>query len=232
MKKKFLSLMMAATVVATTSVSAFADTTVVDTLDSDDGTANVTITGNVTDEQDNMPVTAFRVTVPTTASFTVNKSKGFIGTGLEVKNEGTQKIEVYAQNFRRTESGTDTGTINIVKESELSDPKSKTRADVALSLEGQGTNKAYLGVGGKGSGVYKNDDLTEEEVGGVKLLTLSAGNENPQKGTILLKGLAGTKEVEKAISNNFQLTLKIKKVMNKKESAVGEEQQEENREQE
>ena len=231
MKKKFLSLMMAAAVVATTSVSAFADTTadttVVDTLDSADGTANVTITGNVTDEQDNMPATAFRVTVPTTASFTVNKSKGFIGTGLEVKNEGTQKIEVYAQNFRRTESGTDTGTINIVKESELSEPTSKTRADVALSLEGEGTtNKAYLDVKGNGTGVYSDKGLEKQEAEGVKLLTLSAGNKNPQKGRILLKGLAGTGKVEKAISNNFQLTLKIKKVMNEKEPVVSGEQQE------
>ena len=213
MKKKFLSLMMAAAVVATTSVSAFADTTVVDTLDSADGTANVTITGNVTDEQDNMPATAFRVTVPTTASFTVNKSVGFIGTDLEVKNEGTQEIEVYAQNFSRTEGGA--GTINIVKQSELATPEDKTRADVALRLEGQGTaNTAYLGAEGKGTGVYDNENLATPKADGVKLLTLSAGDKNAQKGKILLRGLAGTGTVNKAISNNFQLTLRIKKVTN------------------
>ena len=228
MKKKFLSLMMAAAVVATTSVSAFADTTadttVVDTLDSADGTANVTITGKVTDEQDNMPATAFRVTVPTTASFTVNKSKGFIGTDLEVKNEGTQGIEVYAQNFSRTKGGTDTGTINIVKESELT--AEKTRAYVALRLEGQGTtNKAYLGVEENGTGVYRNKELGSSEAEGVKLLTLSAGDENAQKGTILLRGSAGKGKVEEAISNDFQLTLKIKKVMNKKEQATDEGEQ-------
>ena len=229
MKKKFLSLMMAAAVVATTSVSAFASTQTIETQDDKEGRANVTITGNITDEKDNMPATAFRVTVPTTASFTVNKSKGFIGTGLEVKNEGTQKIEVYAQNFSRTESGTDTGTINIVKESDLKLPK-KTRADVALKLIGEDGNKAYLGVEGNGSGVYTNDDLTTEEAGGVKLLTLSAGDKNPQKGTILLKGSAGTGEVTKAISNSFQLTLKIKKVMNKEEQVVSGGQQEDSRE--
>ena len=221
MKKKFLSLMMAAAVVATTSVSAFADTTVVDTLDSADGTANVTITGNVTDEQDNMPATAFRVTVPTTASFTVNKSVGFIGTDLEVKNEGTQEIEVYAQNFSRTEGGT--GTINIVTENELSAPESKTRADVALRLEGEGSNKAYLGVGGSGSGVYEAANLQTPNPKGVKLLTLSAGDKNAQKGTILLRGLAGTGTVDKAISNKFQLTLRIKKVMNEEQQVVSEE---------
>ena len=218
MKKKFLSLMMAAAMVATTSISAFAadnDTTVVDTLDSADGRANVTVTGNITDERDNMPATAFRVTVPTTASFTVNKSKGFIGTDLEVKNEGTQKIEVYAQNFSRIEGGT--GTINILPQSQLSE-SGKTRADVALRLEGEGTtDKAYLGVAGNGSGVYKAEDLRTPEVNGVKLLTLSAGDKNPQKGTILLRGSAGTGAVDEAISDNFQLTLRIKKVMNEEE---------------
>ncbi|OKZ87366.1 hypothetical protein [Clostridium sp. 29_15] len=228
MKKKFLSLMMAAAVVATTSVSAFADTTadttVVENLDSTDGTANVTITGNVTDEQDNMPATAFRVTVPTTASFTVNKSVGFIGTDLEVKNEGTQQIEVYAQNFSRTKGGT--GTINIVPQSALSAPESKTRADVALRLEGEGTtNTAYLGAEGKGSGVYDAENLETPKAEGVKLLTLSAGDKNAQKGKILLRGLAGKKEVAKAISNNFQLTLRIKKVMNEDKKVTGEPEQ-------
>ena len=213
MKKKFLSLMMAAAVVATTSVSAFASTQTIETKDDKDGRANVTITGNITDEKDNMPATAFRVTVPTTASFTVNKSEGFIGPDLEVKNEGTQEIEVYAQNFSRTKGSTGTGTINIVKESDLA-LEGKTRADVALRLIGEDGNKAYLGVGGNGSGVYKTDKLLTEEVDGVKLLTLSAGDKNAQTGTISLQGSAGTGTVDKAISNNFQLTLKIKKVMN------------------
>lgn len=216
MKKKFLSLMMAAAVVATTSVSAFASTQTIETKDDKDGRANVTITGNITDEKDNMPATAFRVTVPTTASFTVNKSEGFIGPDLEVKNEGTQEIEVYAQNFSRTKGSTGTGTINIVPQSELAIPANKSRAYVALRLEGEDGNKAYLGVGGNGTGVYAagHEDLVTSEPEGVKLLTLSAGDKKAQTGTISLKGLAGTGEVNEAISNNFQLTLRIKKVMN------------------
>ena len=185
-------------------------------LDNQEQTQDVKITGNIMDDKGNMPVANFKVTVPTSASFTVNKSVGFIGTDLEVKNEGTQEIEVYAQNFSRTEGGT--GTINIVTESELSTREAKTRADVALRLEGQGTNnKAYLGVGGSGTGVYEAENLQTPKAEGVKLLTLSAGDKKAQKGKILLRGLAGTGKVEKAISNNFQLTLRIKKVMNEEE---------------
>lgn len=183
-------------------------------LDNKEQTQDVKITGNIMDDKGNMPVANFKVTVPTSASFTVNKSVGFIGPDLEVKNEGAQEIEVYAQNFSRTEGGT--GTINIVPQSELAIPANKSRAYVALRLEGEDGNKAYLGVGGNGTGVYAagHEDLVTSEPEGVKLLTLSAGDKKAQTGTISLKGLAGTGEVNEAISNNFQLTLRIKKVMN------------------
>lgn len=219
MKKKFLSLMMAAAMVATTSVSAFADTTIdgvtypdtfnVNGLDDTDATTNVNITGSVTDDDGNMPAAPFKVTVPTAASFTVNET-GFIGTDLEIKNEGSQEIEVYAQSFSRAAGGT--GKINLVKESELVRPEDKTRADVALRLEGQGENKAYLNVGVNGSGVYDAPELQKPATNGVKLLSLPAGDKTARKATISLKGSAGTDSVATAISNNFQLTLKIKKV--------------------
>ena len=222
MKKKFLSLMMAAAVVATTSVSAFAEvrdnatypeSENVTTQDDKSATSNVTITGNVADDKGNMPVANFKVTVPTSASFTVNKNGDFIGADLEIKNEGSQKIEVYAQSFLKTSGGN--GDINLVKEQEIKEVGSnKTRADVALKLEGEG-KKVYLGPTNGGTGVYDNASLdTEAGEEGVKLLTLSAGDKNAQKGKILLRGLAGKERVEEAVSNNFQLTLRIKKVMN------------------
>lgn len=231
MKKKFLSLMMAAAVVATTSVSAFADSTIggvtypdsanVITQDNQDGSADVTITGNVTDEKDNMPSTSFKVTVPTAASFTVNKS-GFIGADLEVKNEGAQEIEVYAKSFSRVGGGT--GTINTVKEEDITNDNVsnpiRTKADVSLKLEGQNFGEtedsvAYLSAVNGKRGVYTESSLEDDvlaEGDGVKLLALSAGDVNPQTAKIKLKGAAGTKTVPTAITDKFQLTLKIKKV--------------------
>lgn len=228
MKKKFLSLMMAAAVVATTSVSAFAagnDVTMpseanVKTQDNQDGNADVTITGNITDQSGNMPSTSFKVTVPTAANFTVTQNT-FVGPTLEVKNEGSQEIEVYAQSFRRISGGT--GTINTVTAEQIkqdnenhADSPELTRAHVALNLEGPSNEKAYLKVSNGETGVYTNDTLqTSAGDQGVKLLSLGAGDTDPQIGTIKLKGSAGKGEVTKAINDKFQLTLKIRKVTKK-----------------
>lgn len=228
MKKKFLSLMMAAAVVATTSVSAFAagnevtmpDKENVTTRDDQDAQQNVTITGNVTDENGNMPSTSFKVTVPTAANFTVTEN-GFVGPTLEVKNKGPQEIVVYAQSFKRIGGGT--GKINTVKAQEIKEDTTGdrfTRAHVALNLEGQSNQKAYLRVSNGGTGVYK-EDTSEDSAGneGVKLLSLRAGDVEEQKGSITLNGSAGTKEVNTAITDKFQLTLKIKKVTKGTEGA-------------
>lgn len=223
MKKKFLSLMMAAAMVATTSISAFAagnevtmpDKENVTTRDDQDAQQNVTITGNVTDENGNMPATSFKVTVPTAANFTVTEN-GFVGPTLEVKNEGPQEIAVYAQSFKRIGGGT--GKINTVKAKEIEDDSKKgtptlTRAYVALNLEGQSNQKAYLKVSNGETGIYTDEKL-ERSAGndGVKLLSLAAGDGSEEKGSITLNGAAGTGKVESAISDKFQLTLKIKKV--------------------
>lgn len=226
MKKKFLSLMMAAAVVATTSVSAFAaDSNVempttpnVTTQDDTDGSANVTITGNVTDEKGNMPSTSFKVTVPTAASFTVTQN-GFVGPTLEVKNKGSQEIEVYAQRFTRVAGGSE--KIQTVAEGTIEGDAGNNfpRSNVSLKLEGQRLkgetqdSVAYLSVAKGGNGVYKTKDLQQAaETDGVKLLVLGAGNDTEQKGDIILKGSAGKTEVNEAITDKFQLTLKIKKV--------------------
>lgn len=232
MKKKFLSLMMAAAVVATTSVSAFADSTIggvtypdspnVITQDDTETTSDVTITGNVTDDKGNMPTASFKVTVPTAASFTVNKS-GFIGADLEVKNEGTQEIEVYAKSFSRVSGGT--GKINTVTEEQIAGDNTGspnfTKAHVSLKLEGQRfegkteDSVAYLNAVNGKRGVYTQSSLQDSalaEGDGVKLLALRAGDTTPQTAKIKLKGTAGTGEVTTAITDKFQLTLKIKKV--------------------
>ena len=231
MKKKFLSLMMAAAVVATTSVSAFAadnmDTSVenpekanVTAEDNQDRTTEVTITGKIADEQGNMPAASFKVTVPTAANFTVTKN-GFFGPSLEIKNQGPQAIEVYAQRFTRAAGGT--GDIETVKEEQISaDSAGETykRNSVALKLKGQmfGSSEsvAFLSATNDGgNGIYDAKALTSPVEGGIKLLALGAGNTSEQTGTIRLEGVAGKGAVSGgAKSDKFQLTLRIKKAGN------------------
>ena len=213
MKKKFLSLMMAAAVVATTSVSAFA----ANVTDSDEGEAqtDVKITGNVQDADGHDAAGTFKVTVPTTASFTVTNEGVFLGTELEILNEGSQNIDVYAYKFV-DESGS--GKINVVKESVVTNGQSdKQRTEVSMKLT-SGGNVAHLRTDNAG-GVYESDDAGVAASGtGIKLLNLKSGTElSPTKGKIKLEGKAGQKREingDKAVSDDFVLTLKIKKADN------------------
>lgn len=210
MKKKFLSLMMAAAVVATTSVSAFAADEVIDSADNKEAQSEVQITGKVQDQNGNNPVGTFKVTVPTTADFTVTKNGTVISANLDIKNEGPQEIDVYAYQFV-DESGDE--KINIVDETTLSTSGTKN-SSVALKLTSNiGDEVAYLSSNTSGRGVYKDERLREVADGlGVKLLTLSNGTEQkPTIGKIKLEGKGGKTPVDKAVSDDFKLTLKIKK---------------------
>lgn len=211
MKKKFLSLMMAAAVVATTSVSAFADTNITDS-DNMTPTTDIQITGNVIDDNGKAPVGTFNVTVPTAASFTVTQAGKLEGTKIKVTNNGTQDIDVYADKFIDTTVG---GGINVVEESSLS---GLNRTNVSLKITGnlktlflksEKTNEQ-----GK-NGIYTDDILRAQASGeDLKLANVGAKKEYD----LTLSGTAGESKntaVAKAVSDSFTLRLKIKKSTDK-----------------
>lgn len=227
MKKKFLSLMMAAAVVATTSVSAFAlegnttvaednDTTVVtptqsniNSLDSSDHLHEVTITGKVQSDEGKMPATSFKVTVPTAANFTVNNSGTVVGPTLTVKNEGTQAIKVFAQDFRNTGKG----RIKVLGADVIErDKGTLDRRNMSLNLLAENGKVAYLSAADGKNGVSTDPNLGQiaKEV---ELLDLTAAeNGVAVEKRFTLHGTAGTAEgVTSPISDTFKLTLKIKK---------------------
>ena len=187
-------------------------------LDNQEQTQDVKITGNVMDDKGNMPVANFKVTVPTSASFTVNKNGILVGPSLQIKNEGTQTVEVYAQSF----SCVGSGDINIVGEdviniannsSDISD--ALDRSTISLKLLGESQQVAYLGSNNGKSGVYNSSNLQNEASSGIKLLTLNPGTESqPEIKMIRVEGMAGSKEISKAVSDKYTLTLKIKKKVN------------------
>ena len=215
MKKKFLSLMMAAAVVATTSVSAFAADKVIDSADNQEAQSDVKITGKVQDTNGQDPVGTFKVTIPTAANFTVNKEGTVIGANLDIKNAGSQEIEVYAYRFVDESSN---GKISIVDEQTLVNNINDTKnSTVALKLTSSiGNGVAYLSSDSSKGGVYTDSGLSSVATGlGVKLLTLSNGTEqNPTSGQIRLEGKAGKTPEGEAVSDDFTLTLKIKKATN------------------
>lgn len=170
------------------------------------------ITGTVTDDSGEMPESTFKVTVPTTASFSVNKSGGFTAPTLTVKNEGSQKVDVYAYSFK---DNTNDGSINILSPEEF-DLKvglaTAKRSDVKIALRGNLGEKVYLSST-RGNGVNSKEDFTgvDSEGNGFRVLQLEACADGVAKsGTISIDGTAGTGSTE-AVSDTFILTLKIKK---------------------
>lgn len=191
-------------------------------LDNQEQTQDVKITGNIMDDKGNMPVANFKVTVPTAANFTVTEN-GFFGPSLQIKNQGPQAIEVYAQRFTRVDGGS--GDIKTVKEDDIKDDSLGNlynRNSVALKLKGEilgNTGKesvAFLSATNDGgSGIYSEKNLASPQETGIKLLSLGAGNTSEQTGTIKLEGVAGKGAVsDGAKSDKFQLTLRIKKATN------------------
>ena len=179
-------------------------------LDNQEPTQDIKITGNVMDDKGNMPVTNFKVTVPTTANFTVNKSGNLIGPTLQVINEGRQEIDVYANGFKKVGNG----DIEIISEKEVLTNKELDRKSISLKLVGS-EGIAYLSATKDGNGgVSENVDLSTLSEYGVKLLTLSSGNETPQVKRIDIQGKVGIKPITKPASDKFILTLKIKKRVN------------------
>lgn len=223
MKKKFLSLMMAAAVVATTSVSAFAaenDVTMpnsanVTSSDEQETTSNVTINGNIQDDKGNDAPSTFKVTVPTAASFTVNKAGSLVGPTLTVKNEGKQEVQVYAQSFKAGNGDIKVISEDTIKTDTKSDSATLDRSSVSLKLIGDSGQTAYLGAAtGITPGVYGQPNLDSVSTTGILLTTLASGSENaPSTKTIRMEGSAGKNVVNDAVSDAFTLTLKIKKVV-------------------
>ena len=215
MKKKFLSLMMAAAVVATTSVSAFAaeeDNVQVTTpgspnitdLDNESRTHKVDIIGHVQNQSGQMPTANFKVTVPTAANFTVTSEGKVVGPKLKVKNEGPQGIEVYATDFYKVSDG----SLKVVKSTALT---GEPRSTVSLKLTVDGVEKAHLAAGDTKRGIYKDSNLDSPTSEGEKLLSLEAGSDGEKTELIQIEGSAGDQPVQTAVSDTFKLVLKIKK---------------------
>lgn len=205
MKKKFLSLMMAAAVVATTSVSAFAADSekVISGPESETYESKIEITGDVLDDEGDAVPGTLTVTVPTTASFTFNKDGVFSAAKIKIKNSGTQNVQVFAYEFKDINGAAE--GINVRKKSELT---GQARNNIALKIYGdEGT--AYLSSGSENRGVYDNPGLTPgaDLAEGVKLATINTS----QTGELTLDGETGNGNLANPVRDKFTLKLKIKK---------------------
>lgn len=204
MKKKFLSLMMAAAMVATTSVSAFAqDYSWSDKTDKD---VKVNITGDVTSRSGEVIGGTLSVSVPTTTTFTVAQDGKVTAPGINVKNSGTQAVDVYAYKFA-DETPNDGSEITVVGESDLQTADST--AKLTLKLDG-GNGKVYLKSIANESGLFTDPDCRNKATSeGVKLASVEV--DRTQAITLTGKTKDEAQAPSAPIQDKFVLTLKIKK---------------------
>ena len=219
MKKKFLSLMMAAAVVATTSVSAFADTTPykatgentfdVSSNDTVGKEAEVEIQGDIAKSDGTFAPNTMSITVPTNARFAVDQEGNLTGSDIVIKSEGVDPVSVIAYKFvDRTPSD----KITVVPNDQLTQPENN-RKNVTLTLEGK-VNTAYLKSETEDdkTGIYKNTSGTLQPVNKNEDFVL--GNVKPGSPlTLKLRGTGGAKGAALTTpeQDNFTLILKFKK---------------------
>ena len=202
MKKKLLSLVLAGAMVASTSVSAFAKT--IDDSDAKEVDTEVSITGNVLNENGDTPAGNFNITIPTAAAFTVSSNGGVVSMPITIENHGEQNIDVYAKQFTDT-TPQENAKITVVKESALKD---KDRTNVSLNINGN-MKTLFLKSTEAGNGIYKDAALETNASGEDLKIANIPGNQN---GKVTISGKAGeTGTVENSVSDQFTLVLKIKK---------------------
>lgn len=160
MKKKLLSLVLAGAMVASTSVSAFAETVDTETYNIDSTTSQnhkVTITGDVANQQNQTLPSTITVTIPTAMAFKVDKDGTVSGGKIEVVNKSNESVEVVAEKFS---DSTPDSKIVLVKKSELDNK----------IVQGQGDGKIYMALDlvGETNTVGLVSDTNVSETGFVK----------------------------------------------------------------
>lgn len=218
MKKKLLSLVLAGAMVASTSVSAFAEELkTYDINSTTEQSHKVTITGEVANENNQTLPGTITVTVPTTMAFTVDKEGNVSGGKIAVVNKSNESVEVVAKEFS---DSTPNSKIVLVKESEL-DTKIEGQDGntyVSLDLVGDTNTVGLVSQKGVGKTGFVKKDSAGTEIGESEKTTLG----NAVSGSDLELRLEGKAKhsntsahayqaPETAMNDTFSLTLKIQK---------------------
>lgn len=217
MKKKLLSLVLAGAMVATTSVSAFAEESKTYEFTSGSVDHQVTVTGDVQNEHGDVVAGTITVTVPTTMAFTITNDGTVDGGAIEVVNRSKDPVEVVAKKFT---DNTPDSKIILVKESELNTKIQEHVSDennryISLTLRGNG------GEVGLVSDSRVSDtgfiDEKEEKISAEKNKSLGNAWENNNL-RLELTGRAKRNDADVeydapsvAIQDKFNLVLKIQK---------------------
>lgn len=167
--------------------------------------AEITTRGKMTQEAGKTPEKIINVTIPTMANFTVDKDANFIGTKINITNNGEVPVSISVADF--IDINGDDG-IKLVTDKSVINNASKTsykRNEINLYVEGQNNKRIYLGnkqlYSSLGTAITKDE---EKEISNV------LPNMNSE---IKLSGIAGVSRLDRnePIQDRFTMILKIKK---------------------
>ena len=226
MKKKLLSLVLAGAMVASTSVSAFADDDALSNASTGDTVSNkvyeakegtdyeftdekntdITIEGNIANNANKVNPSTISVTVPTAAKFTVDSKGKLIGSNIYITSQSQTPVEVIAYDFKDPNGA---AKINAVSLNNLENENSGNSGNGDRS-------KVYLTLTGKEGAVsLQSQNGVCELNGDTKTTDKVLGRvENGQGLKLSLEGQGVTsgQALSSAVSDNFTLVLKLKKV--------------------
>lgn len=212
MKKKLLSLVLAGAMVASTSVSAFADSTKTQEITSfseGSNTANVEIKGFVDSNDGVAPSGTISVSIPTSLQFQVNNKGNLTGTSINVVNNGLDQVEIVADKF--VDNNPSSG-IKVKTPDELEE-ETENRSNVVLWVQGRSGDYAYFKTGDANqNGIYNAEGVNKPS--GITISQLSGKDGSSNSDTLQLMGYAGRGQLDDSntISDQFTLRLKVKKV--------------------
>ena len=164
--------------------------------------------GKMTEDSGTTSQKRINVTVPTNAVFTVRNDSSFIGTSLNITNNGEAPVDISVAQFIDVDG--DYG-IKLVTDEDVNNDNSRTtykRNEINLWLENEAeSKKIYLGNRKLYSQLASSELITKDE--DKKIATVL--NHNTSR--IDIGGKAGTNALDKdqPIQNRFTLILKIKK---------------------
>ena len=173
--------------------------------------ASISTQGRIKSDAGETPRKTISVTVPTAARFTVNKDAEFIGSNINITNNGEAPVDIIVHNFIDVTGDSD---IRIVTDGAVRQNNSTTRTTDATTYR---RNEINLYLQGNSKKLYLGNRKVLESLGSENLTTESQKKiakvlANQTVG-LVLDGEAGTAELERnsPIQDRFTLILKIKK---------------------
>ena len=168
--------------------------------------------GRIKRDAGETPRKTISVTVPTAARFTVNKDADFIGSNINITNNGEEPVDIIVHNFIDVTGDYD---IKVVTERAVKQNDSTTRTTDATTYR---RNEINLYLQGNIKKLYLGNRKVLESLGSETNLISDSDKKiakvlaNQTVG-LVLDGEAGTAELERnsPIQDRFTLILKIKK---------------------